>query len=131
MNALFVITLYTSFFSFVICFITMIISILTIVRRFDKQFKDAHVPGHLNIAFYGHAQRSGLYSAAIVINRNTRRYLKRYKKGAIYKYYGNFDFRAHCSSFEISIFGYKWGRLSTITYIIFLWNVLNNSLFSS
>ena len=101
MNALFVITLYTSFFSFVICFITMIISILTIVRRFDKQFKDAHVPGHLNIAFYGHAQRSGLYSAAIVINRNTRRYLKRYKKGAIYKYYGNFDFRAHCSSFEI------------------------------
>ena len=101
MDALFDITLNTFLFSILICFISMIISILTFGKRFDKQFKDVHVPWDLGIPFYSHGQRCGLYSAAIVINRNTRRYRKRYKKGVVYKYYGNFDFRAHCSSFEI------------------------------
>ena len=101
MDTLFVITLYTSFFSILICFITMIISILTFGKRFDKQFKHVHVPGDIGIPFFIHIKRCGLYTRAIITNRNTHRYREKYKKGVLYKYYGNFDFRAHCSSFEI------------------------------
>ena len=101
MDALFVMTLNTFVFSVLICFISMIISMLTFGRRFDKQFKQVHVPGDLGIPFFSHGQRCGLYTRAIITNRNTHRYRKKYKKGVLYKLYGDFDFRAHCSSFEI------------------------------
>ena len=77
-------------------FVSLIISMLTIGRRFDKQFKDAHIPWHFNVAFYGHFQRCGSYIGEILSRSNLRS-----KKGPAYKYYGDFDFRAHCSSFEL------------------------------
>ena len=65
-------------------------------RRFDKQFKDVHIPRDLGIPFYSRGTRCGLYMGGIINGRT-----KRYRKGPTYKYYGDFDFRAHCSSFEI------------------------------
>ena len=96
MDTLFVITLYSFVFSCLICVISLVINILTIGRRFDKQFKDIHIPWDLGIPFYSRAQRCNLYMSGI-INSHT----KRYRKGPAYKLYGDFDFRAHCSYFEI------------------------------
>ena len=60
MDALFVITLYSFVFSVLICFISYIITMFTIGRRFDKKFKDIYIPWDLGIPFYSQGQRSGL-----------------------------------------------------------------------